>query len=90
MAVINAADKIDQAGADEIADAFNVAHDARDEHAGFVGVVKGDGKAADVRLHLEAQLGDHALRGFREELREREGSKPLNNGGGEHGRARWA
>ncbi len=66
------ADKFDEAGADEIADAFDVAHDARNEHAGFVCVVKGDGEAANVRLHLAAQLGDHFLGGFGEELRERE------------------
>ena len=36
-----AADEFDEAGADEIADAFDVAHDARDERAGFVGVVIG-------------------------------------------------
>ena len=43
-----AADELDQAGADEVADAFDVVHDARDQDAGFVGVVVGDGQAADV------------------------------------------
>ena len=34
-------------------------------------------------LHLAAQISDHFLRGFREQLRQREGSEPLNHGGGE-------
>ena len=61
-----AADEFDQAGADQVAEAFDVAHDARDQRAGFIGVVKGDGKAADVRLHLAAEVGNHALRGLGE------------------------
>ena len=67
----NAAHEFDQAGADQIAQAFHVAHDARDQGAGFVGIVKGDGKTADVRLHLAAKVGNHALRGLGKELRER-------------------
>lgn len=82
----NAAGKFDEAGADEIADAFDVGHDARDESAGFVGVVIGDGKAADVSLDLGAELGDHALRGFREKLREGVGAESLDEGGGENGK----
>ena len=56
-----AADELDQAGADEVADAFHVGHDARDQHAGFVGIVVGDGQAADVLLHFAAQFGDQLL-----------------------------
>ena len=74
-----AADKLHQAGADEIAQAFHVAHDARDERAGLVGIVKGDRQAADMRLHLAAKFGDHALRGLGEKLRQREGSKTLDH-----------
>ena len=81
----DAAGEIDQAGANEVADAFHVAHDAGDEHAGFVGVVVGDGQAADVRLHLAAQFGDHSLRRFGEKLGEANRSEPLHDGGGEHG-----
>ena len=75
------ADELDQAGADEIADALDVAHDARNQDAGFVGVVKGDRQTADVGLHLTAQVGDHFLRGFREELGQSERGEALNDGG---------
>ena len=78
-----AADEFDEAGADEIADAFDVAHDAGNERAGFVSVVKGDGEAADVGLHLAAELGDHFLCGLGEELGESEGSEALDDGGSE-------
>ena len=47
-----AADEFDQSRADQIAYAFHVAHDARDENAGFVRVVKRNRQPADVRLHL--------------------------------------
>ena len=70
------ADKFDEAGTHKIANAFDVAHDARNEHARFVGVVERDGQAADMRLHLAAQLGDHLLRGFGEKLRESERRQP--------------
>ena len=66
------ADEVDQAGADKIPHAFDVAHDPRDEGAGAVSVIKGDGEPADVLLHLPAQVGDHALRSFGEQLRKRE------------------
>ena len=79
-----AAYKFHQARANQIADAFDVAHDARDQHAGFVGVVERDGQAPDVGLHLAAQLGDHALRGLREKLRKRERRKSLNERGCQH------
>ena len=45
-------------GADQVPDAFDVAHDARHERAGLVRVVVGDREAADVGLHLPPQLGD--------------------------------
>ena len=44
----DAADEVDDAGADEVAYAFDVGHDAGDERAGAVFVVEGDGQAADV------------------------------------------
>ena len=37
-----AADEFDQAGANQVAHAFDVGHDARDQHAAFVGVVIAD------------------------------------------------
>ena len=76
-----AAHEFDEPGADQISQAFDVTHDARDQRAGLGGVVEGDRQAADVRLHLQAQFGDHALRGLREELRERVGSPALHRGG---------
>jgi hypothetical protein len=39
----NATNKFNQAGADQIADAFDVTHDPRNQDAGFIGVVIGDG-----------------------------------------------
>ena len=81
----DAAHELDQARADQIAQAFDVAHDARDQGAGFIGVVKGDGKAADVSLHLAAEVGNHALRGLGQQLRERVGGDALNRGRGQNG-----
>ena len=65
-----AANKIHHASADQVANAFNIAHDARDQRAGAVSVVKRDWQAADVLLHLHAKIGDEALRGDREKLRQ--------------------
>ncbi len=78
----DAADEVDQAGADEVADAFDVGHDAGDEGAGAVGVVEGDGETADVALDLRAELGDEALAFGGEELREGVGGDALEEGGG--------
>ncbi len=74
----HAARKIHQARADQIAQAFHVAHDPRDQRAGLIRIVKSDRQPADVRLHLFAQVGDHALRRFGEKLRQREGSDSLH------------
>ena len=84
----DAADEVDQAGADEVADAFDVGHDAGDEGAGAVLVVEGDGQAADVLLDLHAQLGDQALACLGEQLRERVGGDALNDGGEQRRRRR--
>ncbi len=59
-----AADKLHQARPDQVAHAFHVAHDPRYQQARAVGIIKADRKAADMPLHLLAQLGDHALRGL--------------------------
>ncbi len=53
-AVRSAAEEVDDAGADEIADAFDVGHDAGDEGAGAVFVVEGYGETANVGLDLHA------------------------------------
>ncbi len=79
----DAADEFDESGADEIAHAFDVVHDARDELAGFVGVVIRDREAADVLLHFAAEFGDEALGLLRQELGERERCDGLDGGGGE-------
>ena len=76
----DAAEEVDDAGADEVADAFDVGHDAGDEGAGAVLVVERDGEAADVGLHLGAQLGDETLAGLREHLGEGEGGDALDDG----------
>jgi len=81
----DATDEVDDTGADEVADAFDVVHDAGDEGAGAVLVVEGDGEFADVLLDLHAELGDEALAGFGEQLGEGVGSNALDERGGEDG-----
>jgi len=51
----------------------------------LVGVVEGHRKPSDMLLHFAAQLGDQALRGFGEQLREGEGGDALHQRGGHHG-----
>ena len=80
----HAADEIHQAGADQVAHALHVAHDARDQRAGFVGVVVGHRQAPDVLLHLAAQLGNQALALFGEQLGQGEAGDALHDGGGEY------
>ncbi len=77
----DSAEEVDDSGADEIADAFDVGHDASDEGAGAVGVVEGYWEPADVSLDLHAQLGDEALTFFGKKLGERVGGDALNDGG---------
>ncbi len=77
----DSADEFEQAGTDEVADAFDVGHDARDQGAGAVFVVEGDGQAADVVLNLGAELRDETLAGSGEQLGERVGGDALNKGG---------
>ena len=83
-AVSKSADEIHQAGADQVAHAFDVAHDARDQHAGLVRVVVGDGEPADVLLHAAAQFGDQLLRGLGERLREGKRGQALHQRGQQH------
>lgn len=80
-----AAGELDEAGADEIADAFDVVHDAGDELAGFVAVEVDDGEAADVGLDFAAEFGDEFLGGFGEQVGEPEAGDALEGGGAEHG-----
>ncbi len=67
-----AADEIDEPGADQVADAFHVAHDARHQHARLVGVVVRDRQPSNVLLHPAAQFGNQPLRCFRQGLGEGE------------------
>ena len=80
----NPAYELDQARADEIADALHVGHDAGNQHPGLVGVVVRHRQAAHVFLDLAPQFRDQALRLFRKQLREDEGGDTLNDGGREH------
>ncbi len=79
-----AAHKLHQPRADQIAHAFHVAHDPRHEHTRLVCIVESNRQPADVRLHFPAQLGDHFLRRLRKQLRQRERGQPLNDRGAEH------
>ena len=59
-------------GADEVADAFRVVHDARDEHAGLRRVEVADRQAHHVLLDPAPHVGDGLLRGDAEDLRQAE------------------
>ena len=63
-AATNPPDEIDQACAQQVSHAFDVTHDARYQRARLVGVIKSDGQARDVRLHLLAQFRNQPLRGL--------------------------
>ena len=70
--------KVHQARPQQIANAFYVAHDARHQSAGFIGIIKGHRQTRDVRLHLLAKVGNQALGGLRQQLGQRKGSDALN------------
>ena len=74
-----------QTAADQVADAFHVIHDARNQNAALVGVIVGDGKPADMFLHAAAQFRDEALPLFGKQLGERERSDALNHGSQQNG-----
>src|SRR6185437_3078018 len=59
-------DKVHDARTDNVPHALYVGHDSGHESASAVLIVKGNGQAADVLLHLLAELSDHPLTGFRE------------------------
>ena len=65
-----AADKLHQPGADQVAHAFHVGHDARYQRAGAVFIVVSNRQQAHVPLHLPAHLGDQPLAGLGEQLRQ--------------------
>ena len=72
------AGEVHQTGADEVAHALDVAHDARNQRAGLVGVVIRNGQSPDVLLHPTAQLGDQLLRRLGERLGERKRREALD------------
>src|SRR5579859_4173734 len=72
------ADKFHQAGPDQIPHALHVAHNPRNQRPGLVRVVKAHRQPPNVRLHLLPQIGNHSLRRFRQQLRQRKRRKPLN------------
>ena len=55
------ADKIHQPCADQVAYPFDIRHDARNQRARTIGVVKADRQSPYVLLNLLAQVGDHPL-----------------------------
>ena len=79
------ADELHQAGADQVADPFGVAHHARDELPGLGRVEGADRQADEVRLHGAAHLGDGALCRDAEDLRDAERRGGLHHGGGANG-----
>ena len=80
-----AADELDHAGADQIAHALDVRHDARYQLAGLVRIVVGDGQPADVFLNLAAQFGDQFLACDGKQLSQRKRGDALDRGGAHHG-----
>ena len=68
----DAAGELDEAGADQVPDAFGVVHDAGDQDAGLRRVEIAHRQPRDVRLDPPAHVGDRALRGDAEHLRQRE------------------
>src|SRR5690606_24756675 len=77
----HAADELDDAGADEVADALGVGHDAGDEDAGLGRVVVADGQAEHVGLDGAPHVGDGALARDADDLREREAGRGLDERG---------
>ncbi len=63
---------------------FDVAHDARHQHARLVGVVIRDREPANVLLHFAAQLGNQLLRGLGKRLGQSEGGQALEDRGAQH------
>ena len=78
------ASEVHQPGAQQIANAFHVAHDARHQRSSLVRVVKRNREPGDMLLHLLPKLGNQALGGLRKQLRQRERSHALNQRGQQH------
>ena len=72
------ADELDHAGADQVAHAFDIRHDARHQLAGLVRIVVSDRQAADVLLNLAAQFRDQFLAFDGKQLSQRKRGDALN------------
>src|SRR6266403_1797541 len=72
------AQEFHETSADEIANAFDVAHDSGNEFTGLMRIIVGDRQPADMRLDALAHIGNHSLCGLGEQLRKRKGGKALN------------
>ncbi len=79
------ADKINNTCTDDVAHAFDVAHDARHQRARTIFVVEAHAQAPDMFLHPHAQLGNQPLPRFAQCLREGVGGDSLQNGRAQHG-----
>ena len=64
------ADELHQTRADQVADALGVRHDARDQDAALGRVEVADRKPQDIRLHGAPHVGNGALGGDAEQLRQ--------------------
>ncbi len=62
------ANELHEAGADEVAQAFGVVHDARHQHAGLRRVEVAHRQAHDLGLNAAAHVGDGALGGDAQQL----------------------
>ena len=84
-----AADELDHAGADQVAHALDVRHDARNQLAGLVRIVVGDGQPADMLLDLAAQFGDEFLARDGKQLSERKGCDALDRRRAHYRERQW-
>ena len=84
------AGQLHETRADQIADAFGVGHDARNQDAALGRVEVADRQAHDVRLDVLAHVGDRALRGDAQHLRvgERRDDVDDRRRAGRHGQLR--
>jgi hypothetical protein len=79
------ASEIEKAITDEMAETFDVGHDAGGEGSGAVGVIKGNGKTGDVLLDAETELSDEFLSGGIELAAEDESDESMGESGGGDG-----
>src|SRR5439155_11936703 len=64
--------EINQPSPDQVAHAFHVAHNARDQDSAFGRIVERHWQSADVGLNFLPEFGDQALRRLGEQLSQRE------------------